>query len=178
MTSLDKLFGEENVENFIQATSRGYGLYMAQALSGNTRQNLATGDPQSSPSGQTLVGQLEKPGPWRIQQNATSKIILQVLLSVMLVCGLIAGLLMDTKELLPHCPCSIAGVASWFADSSLWNARRAGVYDMPQGGQQVEMRSAYFIGWHEQGDIQGMGTNIEYKERWFGIDAAPDTVGR
>ena len=178
MTSLDKLFGEENVENFIQATNRGYGLYMAQALSGNTRETLGTGDPQSSPSAQALVGQLEKPGPWRIQQNATSKIILQVLLSVMLVCGLIAGLLMDTKELLPHCPCSIAGVASWFADSSLWSARRAGMYDMSQGGQQVETRSAYFIGWHEQGDIQGMGTNIEYKERWFGIDATPDTVGR
>ncbi|KAH6658111.1 hypothetical protein BKA67DRAFT_206486 [Truncatella angustata] len=74
-------------------------------------------------------------GESRIVQNNAPKLALQVLLGVMALCVTISWLSMQTSGLLPHCPCSIAGVAALLAGGGLWKGpeeERRDV-DIPRG---------------------------------------------
>lgn len=66
---------------------------------------------------------LINPNRGRIAQDEPTKIVLQVLLAIMFVCGAATYLLTDTKGVLPHSPTSIAGVASLVAGSELVDRR-------------------------------------------------------
>jgi len=59
------------------------------------------------------------PNRLRVVQDATSTRILEGLLATMLVCAVLAGILMDTRKVVPKNPCSIAAVGSFLADSNL-----------------------------------------------------------
>ena len=56
---------------------------------------------------------------FRLKQNNPSKIVLQVLLGIMIVCGIAIYALYDPRHTLPHNPCSIAGVMSLLAGSEM-----------------------------------------------------------
>ena len=107
------LVGSGNTDSLIKATNHIYRRYMAQALNGNMRHNLSPAD------WTTVDAMLIKPNEYRLRQDETSKITLQVLLAIMFVCGVAAYLLADTERVLPHSPVSIAGVASLLAGSEL-----------------------------------------------------------
>ena len=109
--ALDDMIGDGNIEAFSQATQHLYGMYMAQVFSG-MKQDLQT--PVN------IQATIEAMTEWRVLQHEPSKIVLQIILAVMAVCGILTWIFMDTKEVLPHNPCTIAGMASLFADSSLW----------------------------------------------------------
>ncbi|KAI5226172.1 hypothetical protein E4T40_03194 [Aureobasidium subglaciale] len=109
---LDDMIGEANIDNFSIATQGLYGIYMAELLS-TKKQDLFT--PTS------VQASIEAMTEWRVKQHEPSKIVLQVILGIMAVCGLLTWLCMETKEVLPHNPCTIAGMISFFADSSLWS---------------------------------------------------------
>ncbi|KAI5247090.1 hypothetical protein E4T42_06072 [Aureobasidium subglaciale] len=103
---LDHMIGEANIDNFSKATQGLYGIYTAQLLS-TKKQDLFT--PTS------VQASIEAMTEWRDKQHEPSKIVLQVILGIMAVCGLLKWLCMETKEVLPHNPCTIAGVSmGWY----------------------------------------------------------------
>jgi hypothetical protein len=108
----DELAGAENVENLINSTQRLYGAYMAQAISLNMRDNSTTDNESSLP---TYTGRSTTSGNQRLQQTRGSKIALQIVLAVMVACGIATRLLLPVRDVLPHNPCSIAGTASLIA---------------------------------------------------------------
>lgn len=65
----------------------------------------------------------EQDTAFRITQNPAPKLALQVLLGTMALCVVLSWLFMRKDALLPHNPCSIAGIAALLAGSELWKAR-------------------------------------------------------
>ncbi|KAM0256023.1 hypothetical protein ACHAQJ_005220 [Trichoderma viride] len=108
----NELAGVENIENLLNSTQRLYGVYMAQAISLNMRDN-STADKE--PSLPTYNGLFTTFGHQRLQQSRGSKVALQVVLAVMAACGIATRLLLPVRDVLPHNPCSIAGTASLLA---------------------------------------------------------------
>lgn len=107
------LVGPGNTDRLINATNHVYRRYMAQAINSNMRQNLSSADRIAVNA--TLINPIKS----RLAQDKASKVVLQVLLAVMIVCGAAAYLLIDTKGVLAHSPTSIVGVASLLAGSEL-----------------------------------------------------------
>ncbi|KAJ3476471.1 hypothetical protein NLG97_g9120 [Lecanicillium saksenae] len=92
---------------------------MAQAVSLNMRSTEGLGKRATG-----ITGTMRVPGRRRLVQNAAPKIALQVLLGVMVLCLAVARPLIGVGfggggGLLPHNPCTIAGMAALLADSSL-----------------------------------------------------------
>lgn len=93
-----------------------YRRYMAQAISLNMR------SPRTDAGSQQLVAHVPSATTQnRIVQDRTSKIVLQCMLAVMLVCGLFSVLTVRTRRLLPATanPCTIWGQMSIWAGSSI-----------------------------------------------------------
>jgi hypothetical protein len=160
--ALDDMIGDGNIEAFSQATQRVYGMYMAQVFSG-MKQDLQT--PVN------IQATIEAMTEWRVLQHEPSKIVLQIILAVMAVCGILTWIFMDTKEVLPHNPCTIAGMASLFADSSLW--AEGASKEMPR--QDVNGREVYgdygvSLGWHDRFVIDGEEGTESTPDKYFGID--------
>jgi hypothetical protein len=164
-TPLDEMIGEANIDVFANATQHVYGMYMAQALS-EMKQDLAT------PS--IIQAHIEVKAEWRVRQHKASKIALQIILGIMTVCGLLTWLCMDTEKVLPHNPCTIAGMASLFADSSLWDdgVSKEG-YHQDCSAVDLFGDCAVSMGWHDKvvGDSEYSIENVS--ESWFGIDRMP-----
>ena len=59
----------------------------------------------------------------RLVQNSRPKIALQFILGVMALCAGASWATMRTGRILPHAPCSIAGVVSLMADKEFWKKR-------------------------------------------------------
>ncbi|CAD6574065.1 MAG: hypothetical protein ASARMPREDX12_006370 [Alectoria sarmentosa] len=155
------LTGPGNTGRLIKTTNHIYRRYMAQAMNSNMRENLSSADRP------TIDAILINPNGSRLAQDEVSKVVLQVLLAIMLVCGTSAYLLSDTKRVLPHSPTSIAGVASLLAESELVDASAAprgtesiGDKEMKRGG--IFEGGLFGLGWWEGGE-EGRG------ERRFGI---------
>ncbi|KAK4940635.1 hypothetical protein LTR10_019265 [Elasticomyces elasticus] len=108
-----QLTGPSNTQRSIDATLRMYRRYMAQLINATMRQSLQD-DEAASYSG-TLLN-INTP---RLKQNATSKIVLQVFLGIMLVCGIFVYGRRNMHHILPQCPWSIAGTMSILADSEI-----------------------------------------------------------
>lgn len=164
-TSLDDMLGESNIDVFANATQRVYGMYMAQVFSG-IKQNLTT------PS--AISARMEAKAQWRVQQHKSSKIALQIILGIMAICGILTWLCMHTEKVLPHNPCTIAGMASLFADSSLWDdgVSKEG-YNQDCDAVELFGDCAVSMGWHDKVVGGGEDDSDNSSERWFGIDRIP-----
>jgi len=143
----DELLGENNVDRLISATERVYGHYMARAISPNMRQPLVTDGNVNASVQRAFPANLIQQSDHRIKQNAVPKLILQILLGFMFVCGVASWIVLDTRHLLYHNPCSIAGVASLLAGSKMLENDDV----LPPGAQWMsdkEMkRLGVFDGW-------------------------------
>ncbi len=150
------LVGSSNTGRLINATDHIYRKYMAQAFNSHMRQTLTSADPT------TMTAMLIRPNQSRLAQDEASKIVLQVLLAVMFVCGVAAYWLADTKRVLPHRPTSIAGLASLLVGSELvdGNFGRRGLEGMgekgwgKEGGFEGEL---FGLGWWEEGKVRRFG---------------------
>ena len=139
---LSELLGQANQAKLVNASSQLYARYAVQAMNANMR--ISGGQ-----VGQNLPiynGTLSVP-VLRLRQNKASKIVLQVLLGVMAMCGAIAYSMLNTKELLRQSPCSIAGKMELLARSELCNSRKV----IPEGAEwwDEKQRRQYglFDGW-------------------------------
>ncbi|KAK7926717.1 hypothetical protein PG985_003715 [Apiospora marii] len=110
------LVGPENAGRLVQATSKMYGRYMAQAM------NLIMRSTDNLPpvSQRTFSANVTQPQT-RLHQNARPKLVLQILLGLMSACAVAGWLAMRDTRLLPHEPGSIAGMAALLAGSGLWD---------------------------------------------------------
>ena len=157
------LVGPANVDSLINATNHVYRKYMAQAFNSNMRYNLSSADRT------TVRGTVVTPNQSRLVQDEASKIVLQVLLATMVLCGVAAHLLADTKRVLPHSPTSIAGVASLLERSELVDksfvpvvpGRSEGMGAEEVGKKVVFQGMVFGLGW--------WGGTEEGKGRRFGI---------
>ncbi|THX79478.1 hypothetical protein D6D05_04939 [Aureobasidium pullulans] len=94
-----------------------------------------------------------------------------IILAIMAACAILTWIFMDTKEVLPHNPCTIARMASLFADSSLW--AEGASKEMPR--QDVNGREMYgdygvSLGWHDRLVIDGEEGTESALDKYFGID--------
>ena len=112
-----ELIGPSNTERFVDATQRMYRRYMAQLINATMRQRLNSTEMASSAA--TYSGTVSGVNRLRLKQNATSKLILQIFLGVMLACGIFVYSFRRTSQLLPHSPYSIAGTMSLLAGSEM-----------------------------------------------------------
>lgn len=110
----EELLGPDNHGRLLDAIQGLYRRYMAQVANTKMRVPLAAnGDPE------TYTATWINTNRGVLRQDWRSKLALQILLAVMFVCGVASYLLIDTEEVLPHDPCSIAGLASLLAGSSI-----------------------------------------------------------
>lgn len=123
-TRPEELVGPKNHGRFLNATNAFYRRYMAQAINANMRTPCSASGcssgllskRQASSSDLQASTSVSRP---RLVQSATSTIVLQVLLGVMLLCGILAYLLTPMRNVLPCNPCTIAGTMALLAGSKL-----------------------------------------------------------
>ncbi|KAI9147063.1 hypothetical protein HJFPF1_13094 [Paramyrothecium foliicola] len=113
--TIEELAGENNTANLLAAANGVYGRYVAQLLSQESRTNAA--------SLIVYEGTIESNGGKSLHQNTTSKLILQILLAIMIICAISSKLLMPTTKVLLHNPCSIYGVTSLLISGSVLSRR-------------------------------------------------------
>lgn len=144
-------------DRFHQAIQNFYRRYMAQAISANMRTSLVSPTVRSSTSSsQASASQSLATQPTAItatlvtsqakvlHMNATSKIILQVLLGIMALCGL-GSMLLSPRHIVLHNPCSIAGLASLVAGSRL--VTRLATMHVPGEKEQLLRTAKLRLGW-------------------------------
>ncbi|KAL1619071.1 hypothetical protein SLS54_006923 [Diplodia seriata] len=117
-----ELVGPANAPRLVDATEKLYGRYMAQVLSLKMRESLNVSDGAAFPQVQGVLTSQEL----SVVQNAGPKMALQAMLAVMAACGVAAWVLMRTTALLPHNPCSVAGVAALLVGGGVWADGGAG----------------------------------------------------
>jgi hypothetical protein len=123
---LKELVGMDNVPRLMKAANHLYATYMVQAIDANYRvpgvESLSSHGVSAQPTSGTEVtfnGTLNCPSRQRIKQSFPVKCTLQAILGVMTLCAIIVYVISDTKEVLPQCPCSIAGTMSLLAGGEL-----------------------------------------------------------
>ena len=156
---LSELLGRANQAELINASSQLYARYAVQAINANMR----ISSDQVEQDLPLYNGTLSVP-VLRLKQNKAPKIVLQVLLGVMAVCGAIAYSMLKTKEVLRQSPCSIAGKMELLARSELCSSRKV----IPEGAEwwDEKQRRQYglFDGWFFS--LGWWGT----ERKWYGID--------
>lgn len=136
---IESLLGEANQGALIEAGSRLYAEYMAQAISYNMRNATSLTNTVGSAASNTADGELlggtltfqgtltRGPGSrWRLRQNRGPAVALEALLFLLAAVALLLVLFVvvwDGAEVLPHNPCSIAGTASLLAGSEVCSRR-------------------------------------------------------
>jgi hypothetical protein len=158
------LTGEANQDNLMKAVQGFYRRYMAQAISANMRVSAPSASPE------IYTGTWQDPNGWRIKQNVGSKIAIQVFLGIMFVCGALAYILVKMRHMLPHDPCSIAGVCSLLAGSEMCGEQMRSA--MPDGVQWMSDKELeknrvwegwlFSIGWWERkrGEAKRFGIDV------------------
>ncbi len=175
--SLDQLYNNGDMSTLNVAANGLYGQYIAQAISANMRTNL----PPNSTN--TIYNVNQKPSNYtatlhqttrRLHQSPGPKIALQAMLAFLAVSAMATYVMMDTKRVVPHNPCSIAGMMSLLAESEMCRTREV----IPEGvewkGEREWIREGVFGGlifrmgwWRANADMLGEeGKN----RRIFGID--------
>lgn len=160
-----ELIGVNNRENLFNATQHLYRKYMALLIHNNMRHPLPSSSSDSSP---TYPGTIMDPTALRVVQNPASKVALEVLLATMLVFTAIAYIMTPMRNVLPHSPCTIAGVMSLLAGSDL--CRRAVIPEGAEFMTDEELEKVFegylfSLGWFgARGGGEGGG------EERFGID--------
>jgi hypothetical protein len=123
---LSELLGQKNQDKLLNASSQLYGRYAVQAINANMRsKDIQPGQKLSTYNATLSIPVL------RLTQHKGPKIVLQVFLGIMVVCGAVAYFLVDTKEVLRESPSSIAGKMSLLARSQLCNNRDL----LPEGAE-------------------------------------------
>lgn len=160
--------GPAGLPHLLNASNKLYSTYMAQAISANMR-NSTIPDGQALPTYQANVA---NPYKQRLKQNNAPKITLQILLGLMSFCGIMAYVLMETKTVLPHNPCSIAGMATLLAGSEMCT-RRVIPDDADRMSERELQKAGIFngrvfsMGWWGE---EVPGSTLPGKGRRFGID--------
>ena len=169
----EELIGPSNTERFINATQRMYRRYMAQLINATMRQPLNSTELASSAP--TYSGTISGVNRLRLKQNATSKLILQIFLGIMLVCGIFVYSWRRTRQLLPYSPYSIAGTMSLLAGSEMIerNVIPIGAEFMSEK-ELARVFEGYFFSlgwWGEAPDKTGKGVvGSNQRLQRFGID--------
>lgn len=157
------LLGRNNHDQLLNAIQGEYRRYMAQVANKKMRVPVATNAPP-----EMYTGTWMDTNRGVLRQDRRSKLALQIILAVMFTCGIASYLLIDTGELLPHDPCSIAGLASLLAGSSICEDHG------PIGPQISEGRKVHGSGWEMQKFSLGWWRSSTGGER-FGIDIGSAT---
>ena len=163
---IEQLYNNGNLTTLTAAANSLYGKYIAQAISINMRTKVPQPDQIQTPYPATLIQQTQ-----RLQQVRTPKIVLQAMLALMVICAAATWIIMDTKKIVPHNPCSIAGMMSLLADSELCNSADI----IPEGS---EWKSARVL--RREGVLEGLrfrmgwwprrGGDGAEEKKIFGID--------
>lgn len=111
---ITSMLGPAGIDAFVEASARLYSEYMAQATSANLR--ITTVAANNNISYPAAVADVPR---WRLLQNRTPKIALQVMLAFLAGAAVAIYLIVDVRQILPHNPCSIAGVATLLVDSGV-----------------------------------------------------------
>ena len=158
-----KLTGENSTQELFEAVQGLYRRYMAQAISLNMRESL------NSTEAKAFTGSLQNPQDTRMimYQNKATKTALQAMLAAMVAYGALAYAVTRIRNLLPHDPYSVAGIASLFADSEMCNGGRMGGL-IPEQDSEIGYKEdmvwddlRFRLGWWES---KGM------EQRRYGID--------
>lgn len=184
----EQIQGPENVQNLINAVQHVYRLYMAQVIGSDMR--IATGTSQVKRAngsisssyninitkiGTSFPVSVEDPTRMRIVQNKTPKIILQVVITVMMMCLLFGWRdLHAAGKLLPHNPCTIAGRMSYLAGSRFVQSIHGSTSDQILYKQLSGRSTRLRFGWWENGDLTRFRTREHGKARGY-IGVNPDT---
>lgn len=131
---LEQLYDNGDISTLNAAANRLYGRYVAQAISANMRtptppiKGNAIYNINQQPSNYTAtLGHRTK----RLHQNRGPKFALQAMLAFLAVCAMGTYLVMDTRRVVPHNPCSIAGTMSLLAESEMCTTREV----IPEGAE-------------------------------------------
>jgi Protein of unknown function (DUF3433) len=149
-----ELSGFRNRERLFNATEHLYRRYMALLINNNMRQKLST----TTDSPLTYPGQVIDATALRLIQNPAPKIALQVLLAAILIFVAIAYIITPMRSVLPHNPCTVAGVMSLLAGSDL--CTRAVI---PEGAEFMTDKEfekvfegyVFSLGWFGGGEERG-----------------------
>lgn len=163
-TPVEELVGAKNADRLVNVTNHLYGQYMAQAISINMRNSSSSVLSTSAPVKDALVYQRT----FRIVQNHTPKLILQILLGIIAACNILTwGFTGKTKDLFYHSPSSIAGTASLIAGSELWspNFLPKGIAYKTVGEEKMFDGWLFSLGWWTEG-----GEKASSPSKRFGID--------
>ncbi|KAF2625813.1 hypothetical protein BU25DRAFT_111749 [Macroventuria anomochaeta] len=109
----EQLVGEANISRLTSAVSKMYGRYISQVMSRKMRVPLNSID-QAQPLQVTLTERKS-----RLAQHSAPEVALQVLLGTMMLCGILSWILMPNVRILPHDPCSIAGMVCLLAGKGI-----------------------------------------------------------
>lgn len=120
---------QDDTNTILRHIKSAHGVIRAQQYDKVLRQ----ADPDSQY--QTVQAVLVDGSRWRLKQNQISTHVLCGLLATALICASIASLLINTKEVLPKDPCTIAAVSTLLADSNMLTTRRADLSLSFRGGQ-------------------------------------------
>lgn len=172
---LDELYSNGDISTLTAAANRLYGQYIAQAISANMRTTIPPKSTiynvnQQQSNYTAILLQTAK----RLQQNRGPKIALQAMLGFLTVCAMATHFMVDTKKVVPHNPCSIAGMMSLLAESEMCKTREV----IPEGAEwkcEKELKKdgvftgfMFQMGWSET-DEDTLGEGGE-RRRVFGID--------
>lgn len=192
--SLDQLYNNGDVSRLNAAANSLYGRYIAQAISEKMRTNNPLLNNASTiynidqkPSNYTAT--LHRPTK-RLHQNRGPKIALQAMLAFLAVCAIATYIIMDTRRVVPHNPCSIAGTMSLLAESRMCRTREV----IPEGSEwrqtDEEERRRRSEGMFRGGLLFRMGwwgvngdmivEEVKDEKRIFAIDVAErcDSTGK
>lgn len=159
----EDLLGRNRQEQLLNAIQGQYRRYMAQVANKKMRVPIATNTPP-----EIYTGTWMNTNRGVLRQDRRSKLALQIILAVMFTCGIASYILIDTGEVLPHDPCSIAGLASLLAGSSICEDQE------PIDPRISEGREIHGSGWEMQKFSLGWWRLSTGGER-FGIDIGSAT---
>ena len=158
----EELLGVANTEKLVNATQHVYRKYMAQVINNNMRVPYANENASTNP-----VYRAQLPDSihrLRLVQNSTSKIILQLILGIMLLCAIVVYISSrELRRLLPRCPWSMAGMMTLLAGSELCERKV-----MPEGAEfmtdkelQLALQGWLFsLGWWGEGEEERYGIDV------------------
>lgn len=157
---LEQLYNNGNFSNLNDAANRLYGQYAAQAISANMRSTVPPDrtstvyNVNQTPS--TYKATLSHPTQ-RLRQYRGPKIALQVMLAFIAVCAMGAYIVMDTKRVVPHNPCSIVGMMSLLAESEMCKTTDI----IPEGSE-----------WKSDGELkrEGVFGGLMFRIGWWGAE--------
>ncbi|OAG35913.1 hypothetical protein AYO21_09915 [Fonsecaea monophora] len=175
----DELTGPANTQRFVDATQRMYRRYMAQLIHGTMRRSLNQTEAATAPQYRGSVSGVER---LRLKQNATSKLILQIFLGIMLACGLFVYGRRNMRRILPQGPWSIVGTMSLLAGSEVIDRRiiPAGAEFMSDDElKRVFEGYVFSLGWWDTSpdDRTNSPAAGGQKQRRFGIDIGKADAG-